>query len=84
MTLREQFEKHRNVMRPCEPYLESENPEQWVRVLKWQEEYSDWLEKQLQNTSSNSDYAKCKIFKSCKKCDHNVSTNPFHIICDLD
>ena len=39
---------------------------------------------QLQNTSSNSDYAKCKIFKSCKKCDHNVSTNPFHIICDLD
>lgn len=35
-------------------------------------------------TSSNSDYAKCKISQNCKKCDHNVSTNPLHIICDLD
>ena len=50
MTLVEQFEKYRNEMRPCEPYSESENPEQWARVLAWQEGYSEWLETKLQTT----------------------------------
>ena len=77
MTLVEQFEKYRNEIRPYEPYSESENPEQWVRVLAWQEGYTEWLETKLQNTSSNSDYAKCNEllhsgypegFLFCPKC----------------
>ena len=48
MTLQEQFEKE-YYERPCSPYMESENSEQWARVLAWQEGYSEWLETLLQS-----------------------------------
>ena len=48
----------------------------------------DWKTKVLREMAiahkHNSEHAKCKISESCKKCCHNVSTNPFYIICDLD
>jgi len=51
MTLQEQFEEQ-NYERPVEPFSESENPEQWCQVLKWTEDYVEWLESKF--TSDNS------------------------------
>ena len=44
MKLEKLFEIHSEKMRPSEPFSESENPEQWARIVTWQEMYIQWLE----------------------------------------
>ena len=64
MALVEQFEKE-FFERPIEPHSSEENPEQWVRLLFWQERYSEWLETKLRSKSSKSDYAKVPTIEEC-------------------
>jgi len=49
MNYQEQFEK-KFYERPPEPPNNSENPEQFSRVLDWQCEYTDWLKEKLTQT----------------------------------
>ena len=48
MALVEQFEKE-FFKRPILPSSSQEDPEQWVRLLFWQERYSDWLETKIRS-----------------------------------
>jgi len=46
MTLREQFEKEYH-KQPVEPYPESEDSEQWLKIVAWEEKYLTWLKNKL-------------------------------------
>jgi hypothetical protein len=80
---RKEFEKHINETRPYEPYSESENPEQWAKVLVWQEGYTDWLERKLQESIESEidincvheyEYLSTSGFTGykCKKCGYSI------------
>ena len=65
MILRQQFEKE------CEGWKAIANKSV---IANYTNEYVHWLEykvEQLQNTSSNSDYAKCKIEAEIKRLEEN-------------
>ena len=77
MTLREQFFEDTGI--DDDPLTYQNDSGEFVI----DERYYDWLEKQLQNTSSNSDYAKCPNhdhdlkgsweYRQCNKCGEYVA-----------
>ena len=79
MTLREQFEKETREELPLLKNYEYDHEEYYSDTANYFAEYSKWLETKLQNTSSNSDYAKCPrcgsegtfLYRTCGACDWN-------------
>ena len=58
MTLRDHFEKDTREELPLLEHYEYDHEGYYSDTANYFTEYSKWLETKLQNTSSNSDYAK--------------------------
>jgi hypothetical protein len=75
MNLQEQFEKEKREELPLLKNYEYDHEGYYSDTANYFTEYSKWLETKLQNTSSNSDYAKCG-------CNSTKTYTDVSIICD--